>query len=328
MGLFDGWFGGNSDSNDSDPLRRLDPKLREFLQKESPVKYTKATSDDISKQQLQNKEKQEKLALEKQQQAAIPTTENDQPPKVPKESLFQDGRYAHLWKNYRPLGAIEAEAKNDHEKLMDVLEAFKDRKAMIGRAALENCADEQMDWNSCMKSGSVRARMTMCSTEVKKFEHCYMTQTRLLKALGYLSAYRSPEVDEQIQMHADALYHRIVEQEAAIDQAKKEGKPVPSFQSVLGQEREKLERLQKHHQTPEVPEPAPEMVESWKEKLDKLKEEDRAAEEEALKAEHKAKAEMAARIQELWAEQAKEREARKAEGRETIGDKVKGFFGK
>ena len=60
---------------------------------------------------------------------------------------------------------------------MDVLDAYKDRKAKIGKTALENCADEQMDWNMCMKSGDVRARMTMCSAEVKKFEHCYMTQT-------------------------------------------------------------------------------------------------------------------------------------------------------
>jgi hypothetical protein len=96
---------------------------------------------------------------------------------VPHESLYKDGRYAHLWKTYKPYAAIEAETKSDHEKLMDVLDAFKERKAQIGKAALENCALEQLDWNNCMKSGDWTSRLTMCRAEVKKFERCYMMQS-------------------------------------------------------------------------------------------------------------------------------------------------------
>lgn len=81
-----------------------------------------------------------------------------------------------MWKGYKPLAAVEAETKTDHEKLMDVLEGYKERKAQIGKAALENCADEQMDWNLCMKSGEWTSRMTMCRKEVQRFERCYMTQ--------------------------------------------------------------------------------------------------------------------------------------------------------
>ena len=95
---------------------------------------------------------------------------------MPPQSLYQDGRYAHLWKNYKPQSVVEAETKSDHEKLMDVLEAYKERKAEIGKAALENCALEQAEWSECMKSGTVTARMTMCRDAVRKFERCYTIQ--------------------------------------------------------------------------------------------------------------------------------------------------------
>ena len=167
MGWFDGWFG--SGTGESDPLRKLDPKLRGFLQKESPVKYTTAHDN------TQAEPPQPKQQPQRQQQQDTPS--DDAQPAVPPQSLYQDGRYAHLWKGYKPLAAVEAETKSDHEKLMDVLEGFKERKAMIGRAALENCADEQMDWNLCMKEGDIAKRMTMCRTEVQKFERCYQTQS-------------------------------------------------------------------------------------------------------------------------------------------------------
>ncbi|KAK3336228.1 hypothetical protein B0T19DRAFT_33151 [Cercophora scortea] len=339
MGLFDGWFGSSSsdsNSNESDPLRRLDPKLRDYLQRESPIKYTddKPSSTAGSAQQqhrqhehhaqlLEQQQQQQQHQIQQQQQrqaqnsvssSSDDTTTNE--PQVPPQSLYQDGRYASLWKTYRPLAAVEAETKTDHEKLMDVLDAFKERKAQIGRAALENCADEQMDWNACMKSGNVVSRMTMCRAEVQRFEHCYMTQSRLLKALGYLSAYdRPPAVDEEIQMRADELYHRIRAQEEEVAKAKEEGRPVPKFAPLVGV-KEKVEE--------EIPAATAEV---WRGKLEKLPEEQRAAEEEALRAERRANLELSSKVQGLWEEQAKERAARKERGEQTLVDKVRGVFG-
>jgi DNA-binding transcriptional regulator YdaS (Cro superfamily) len=167
MGWLDSIWGRRSD----DPLQDFDPKVREFLKRESPVKYDKKPS-----QHGQNPVAQQALAA-----AATPAeraaSNEPAPNAVPRESLYPDGRYAHLWKTYRPLGEIESETKSDHEKLQDVLDAFKSRKAAIGAAALENCAEEQLDWNNCMKSGSMRARMTMCRDEVRKFERCYNMQS-------------------------------------------------------------------------------------------------------------------------------------------------------
>lgn len=164
MGVFDGWFGKRSD----DPLKDLDPKVREFLKKESPVKLD---SKEPAGQDGNKSAVASQATTDVAQTGAVP--ENA----VPKESLYQDGRYAHLWKTYRPLADIENETKSDQERLGDVLDAYKSRKAAIGLAALENCAEEQLDWNNCMKSGSLKARMTMCRDEVRKFERCYNMQS-------------------------------------------------------------------------------------------------------------------------------------------------------
>jgi hypothetical protein len=326
MGWFDGWFG--SDNSNSDPLRRLDPKLREFLEKESPVKYNTPTQQQTPQPQQQ----QQQTPPSSQQKQQPPSADTQQStPAVPPESLFPDGRYAHLWKTYRPLAAIEAETKTDSEKLTDVLEAFKERKALIGRAALENCAEEQFTWTECMKSGSWTARMTMCRDEVRRFERCYNAQSRLLKALGYLSVQgRNPELEEEIQMRADELFHRMLAQEKEIEKAKEEGRAVPTFKPLLEQQKKEAgigAAAAAGKDGDKAFEPSAATVAAWKEKLAKLPPEEREAEEQALRAEHRAKAELAAQVKGLWQEQAKEREARKAEGKETIMDKFSALVG-
>lgn len=61
---------------------------------------------------------------------------------------------------------------------------------------------------------------------------------RFLKALGYLSAHdRPPEVDERIQMHADTLYHRMLDQERAVEEAKKSNLPIPEFPPLVTEPR-------------------------------------------------------------------------------------------
>ena len=60
---------------------------------------------------------------------------------------------------------------------------------------------------------------------------------RFLKALGYLSATdRSASVDEEIQMHADTLYHRMLDQEKAQEAARAAGLPVPQFPPIISQQ--------------------------------------------------------------------------------------------
>lgn len=57
-----------------------------------------------------------------------------------------------------------------------MLEGYNQRKAGIGRAALENCALEQEDVNECFRNGGVKARLTMCRAENRKLDRCYTVQ--------------------------------------------------------------------------------------------------------------------------------------------------------
>jgi hypothetical protein len=172
-----GWFWGSSDTSNGDsskdPLRNLDPNLRDFLAKESPVKYSSsnppATPSPAPAPAPQS--------VHKNASAAPPTTSDEfAGPKVPPQSLFQDGRYADLWKTYQPQHDVEEQGKSDQEKINDVLEGYKYRKAEIGRAALENCALEQWQVNDCFRNGGWSSRLTLCRAENREFERCYLMQ--------------------------------------------------------------------------------------------------------------------------------------------------------
>lgn len=211
-------------TREGDPVRKLDPKLKNYLANEAPSNYNAlATSEPASP------------ALPYRKQAPVSAT--SQPwaeTGVPQKSLYQDGRYKELWKTYKPLEEIENATKTDQDRLLDIVAGLKERKTQISRAALENCSFEQTLVSDCFSFGGWKSRMTMCRAENKAFERCYVTQAKFLKALGYLSTYeRPPEVDEQIQMHADKLYHQMLRQERAIEKARAEGKPLPTLEDLI-----------------------------------------------------------------------------------------------
>jgi hypothetical protein len=183
-----GWFWGSSDDNKNDksrdPLRDLDPSLRDFLKKESPVKYS-PSNPPLTPQPSTTPLAISTPAPQSKVSNDAPNSPEDAENKVPSESLFKDGRYAHLWKTYQPQSEIDAEGKSDQEKIQDVLEGYKYRKAEIGRAALENCALEQWDVNECFRTGGWASRMTMCRAENRQLERCYMMQSVRLGPIGY-----------------------------------------------------------------------------------------------------------------------------------------------
>ncbi|KAK7413228.1 hypothetical protein QQX98_007887 [Neonectria punicea] len=304
-----GWLSSVLGTDKSeDPLGKLDPKLREFLEKESPVKYTtNQPSTPANPPQSQAHENRDPSIA----------ASGAQGPSVPSASLYQDGRYADIWKTYRPLAQIEAETASDHDKLMSVLEGYKERKEAIGRASLENCAEAQEEWVNCMKHGSWEDQVQMCRHQVRRFERCYTMQSRFLRALGYGSVSgRSAEVEEDIQMHADSLYQRMINHEAAAEKAKAEGLPVPVFEPGVPKAK------------PDMFTPSEELQQQWNEKLDKLPAEERTVEEAALRADLQAKSEVAGRVQQIWDTQKDERQKRQAEGNSTITDYFSSMFGK
>ena len=165
-----GWFWGSSKVKDaegtSSPLESLDPTLRDFLDQESPVNYSSSISTASPEPS--------KKYTDQLPPAFEPTKLSSTG--VPPQSLFPDGRYAHIWKTYTPLAQVEAATKSDQEKLLDIIDGYKERKAQIGRAALENCSMEHMAVSDCFRYGGWKSRMTMCRAENKQFEKCYMMQ--------------------------------------------------------------------------------------------------------------------------------------------------------
>lgn len=149
-------------------------------------------------------------------------------------------------------------------------------------------------------------------------------QQRLLKALGYLNALDAGAgVEERIQMHADKLYHQMIDQERAAAQAEKEGKPLPKYEPLIPQQAVKDAKAAEESGAALMSEAAKKRV---KDKLDKMDKRERDAEKAAIEAEIEAKAVMVAKIKDLWKEQEVEREERKARGEETYWDKTASFF--
>ncbi|KAK4084450.1 uncharacterized protein Triagg1_930 [Trichoderma aggressivum f. europaeum] len=310
MGWLPSIFGGDAPN----PLGKLDPKLREFLEKESPVKY------------IPN----QRAASTRRQDAGAAAESKPEPAAVPSASLYQDGRYAHLWKNYRPLAEVEEETSTDHDKLMSVLEGYKERKAAIARAGLENCAPQQEEWINCMKSGSWEDQLQMCRHQDNPpplgHDIAYEERTddempqRFLRALGYGSvAGRPGEVDEDIQLHADALFQRMLQHEAEVEKAKENGTLIPTFDPSLPKTTATSATNIK---------PSDELQKQWKEKLDQLPEDERVAEEAALRADLQAKADVARNVKKIWDAKREEREVRRAEGQATFSDTIAALFSK
>jgi hypothetical protein len=159
-----GWFWGSSNQND--PTKKLDPELRDFLKNERPAQYTPTTAVKPLKDTTTPAD------------ADKPSSTSDSKPQVPAASLFPDGRYAHIWKHYKPLAEIEG--SSGAQSAEKVIEKFKQRNDTVHNAAMENCAFEHEALSSCFSKGDwwtmAKARATMCSDENRKFSRCYTTQ--------------------------------------------------------------------------------------------------------------------------------------------------------
>ena len=342
-----GWFWDSKPSTDGldDPYSKLDPALREFLDKESPVKYQDTAprphqsprpSQDAAPTTYRSQLGLDKPGLSQDHQNAAQPTDA---PAVPPESLYQDGRYAHLWKSYRSQASLEASSRSDQDRLADVVDAYHDRKAAIGRAAIENCVLEQMAEKDCFTSGSWAKLSTMCREENRAFNRCYQMQSRFLKALGYLSSQRSEEEEERIQMHADKLYHEMLAREAQAEEAKKQGLPTPNLPPLIQPEETSKAlgedsawaRIRQRAATEDLPHMlsqfTPERQAEIKEKLKDMNETQKEIELQLIAAEGRAKLEYADQIKERLEAERQDRHARRERGRETVGDAIKRMWG-
>lgn len=165
-----GWFWGSS--NKDDPVKQLDPGLRKYLEHEAPTKYVPTTQVPSSQDPSKTVDPQSQPSRAQ----SSPSGDTSSEPHVPNASLFPDGRYAHLWKTYKPPQDEGAEVKGAER----VIGKEKDRKDTVHRAAMENCALELEDLTYCFQTGNwqkqLKARMTLCSEENSTFSRCFTTQ--------------------------------------------------------------------------------------------------------------------------------------------------------
>jgi hypothetical protein len=139
---------------------------------------------------------------------------------------------------------------------------------------------------------------------------------RLLRALGYMATWDLPaQTNEDIQMHADKIFHKMLAQEKAINEAKEAGLPAPEFKTLIPRDETKM-----------VIEPNEKIKAAWAKRLAGLPETERNAELRALRADFEAQVKIAGDVQQVWVEQAAERRQRQAEGKGTVGDAVKGLL--
>lgn len=145
---------------------------------------------------------------------------------------------------------------------------------------------------------------------------------RLLKVLGYLNAAnKTPETDERIQLHADKLYHQWLEQDKAITEAQKEGKPAPKFKPIIPQQ-----IVADATGTSDNAEMSDDAKKRLQEHLDTVDEREREAEKAALEAEMRAKKEMVEMVQGVWEENKTQREIRRKKGEDDLWDKMASAF--
>ena len=218
-----GWFWGGAPKKE-DPTDSLPPDLKEFLTTQEPRPYTPTSSASETSP-----------TLPKLQEDLPDTNKTFENRSLPKESLFQDGRYKDIWKTYVPEAEI---GQNTLAPIDRIVERRKERRQATQHAAWENCAFEQEMQLNCLQGidteHRVRARMTLCREEIKAFNRCFQLQSKFLQSLGYYSSpTRSEEDEERIQMHGDKLYHRMMDYEAAVDEAKKTGAPIPPLSSIF-----------------------------------------------------------------------------------------------
>jgi len=324
-----GWLWGSR--NGSNGQDELDPSLRDFLNKEAPTGPRPSLP-----------------VAPKPEPADDPTTKDapSQPlpekPIVPPQSQFQDGRYAHLWKDYIPQHILEDRGKNEQDRLRDLVDAYNDRRGSIGRIAMENCALEYLEQFECYRNPKTWwSAGTMCRAESRKFNRCYDIQSKFHKALGYMTLdERTKEEDERIQMHADMLYQRMMQQEAEMEKAKAEGRPVPKFESVIS--KENVLQVSKETASKATSRPSDQQVEyeddvwanvkpdvrrEYQKKLAELPPEDREVERMAVLGELKASQGIAKQVEETFIAERISRMKRKQAGQATIGDTIKSLWG-
>ncbi|KAI5803761.1 hypothetical protein EDC01DRAFT_644528 [Geopyxis carbonaria] len=202
-------------AKEKDHFSHLSPAVRSLLESEAPIKPSTAATRGLPPTPP---------AAPTIAHGTLPTPDSPHPPAQPSfdpTSYSAYGtKYADLWAQYVPQSHIEAAARTPQQAVADVYHSYKDRKAAVGRAALENCVFENEALHRCY--GKTLLGLTGCAEEGKRLDRCFRGQQDFLKALGYMGVPgRSEEEEEKVQMRADAMWQEQVRREEGIEEEAK-----------------------------------------------------------------------------------------------------------
>jgi hypothetical protein len=173
-------------------------------------------------------------------------------------------------------------------------------------------------------------------------------QTKFLKALGYLAAPgRSTLDEERVQMHADSLYHQMLDHETAVREAKDQGLPPPTFQPVMSRENlarilgkqlpetvELAERARKAAREGKIPDNVPaeyrkkiqKTLEAHRKNMENMSPDERSLEEAALLSSMSEHGKMVEEYTRAVDEQKRQRQERRQAGKETMTDRARRWW--
>ena len=138
-------------------------------------------------------------------------------------------------------------------------------------------------------------------------------------------------------MHADSLYHQMLEREKAVEEAKAAGLPIPTFPNLMTasgtpstsptQPRAVIDPQKEQPLPGDLEELKPKIKEQIRHRLKGLSPEEREIEERALQMEMAAGDTIGKQLGQLFEETGKAKRLRREQGKETVGDKISSLFG-
>lgn len=169
-----GWFSnspsdppgedGNRSGKSTDTFGHLRPEVREFLEREAPIKPSTRQIPAPGSTSTRELETEGELAGQEKREFD-PTVYSK-----------YGKKYADIWAQYRPPAVIEAEYRTPSTAINDVYQSYRDRKSAIGAAAMENCVFQQLALQDCYSSGGKLAKFTACTAENNALQDCFKSQ--------------------------------------------------------------------------------------------------------------------------------------------------------
>ena len=123
----------------------------------------------------------------------------------------------------------------------------------------------------------------------------------------------------------------MLDQEAAVERAKAEGLPVPTFEPLIATSQPNGETKKPSPQpfkpTLTMDQLSPDIRAQLNKRLEGLTDKERELEEKAIAGEIAAGELLAGRLTDIYKEQERARKERKEQGKQTLGDSIRGLFG-